>query len=91
MYSRWISKETPKKILSVKDIYNNNPSAESNNRETKLHLRRFQVKYTNMKMTSILKSRFSSLNDKRHYFSDGIASPPFGHSLLETTRKIKKE
>ena len=44
-----------------------------------------------MKMTSILKSRFSSLNVKRYYFSDGIASLPFGHPLLENTRKIKKE
>ena len=44
-----------------------------------------------MKMTSILKSRFSSLNDKRCYFSDGIASLLFGHLLLEKTQDIKKQ
>ena len=78
-----------RKILSLKDIYNNF-SAEANH-ETKLHLRRFQVKDTNMKMTSNLKSCFSSLNVKRYYLSDGIASLPFGHPLFENTRKIKKE
>lgn len=28
------------------------------------------------------KSQFAGLNDKRDYFSDGICSLPYGHSLL---------
>ena len=78
----------PKKFLSLKNIYSNDPS--KSNKEMKFRLRRFQVKDTNMKMTSVLIAYFSSLNDKR-YLSDGIASLPCGHPLLENTCNIKKE
>ena len=37
------------------------------------------------------KKEFAGLNDKRFYFHDGIVLLPFGHFLLEKTRKEKKE
>ena len=53
--------------------------------------KRFEVRHTNMKMTAINKVKFARLNDKRYYFSDGIASLPFGHILLEKARQYKKQ
>ena len=76
------------RILFLNDIYDNNSKREN---EAKIRQQRFQVKNTEMKMTSILKSRFSSLNDKRYYFSDGITCLPFGHPLLEIGQDIKKQ
>ena len=51
--------------------------------------KRLQVKNTEMIMTSSNKVKFAQLNDKRYYFSDGIVSLPFGHSLLEKIREYK--
>ena len=36
------------------------------------------------------KKQFAGLNDKRFYFHNGIVLQPFGHFLLEKTRKEKK-
>ena len=44
--------------------------------------KRLQVTNTEMKMTSVNKIQFASLNDKRYYFLDGIVSLPYGHLLL---------
>ena len=44
-----------------------------------------------MKMKTITKCKFASINDKRYYFSDGIVSLPFGHPLLDKVRKFKKQ
>ena len=41
-------------------------------------------------MTSVNKVKFASLNDKSYYGSDGIASFPFGHPLLNDAREYKK-
>ena len=41
--------------------------------------------------SSIFKSQFAGLNDKRFYFYDGIVSMSFGHPLLEKLRKEKKK
>ena len=38
-------------------------------------------------MTSVNKNKFASLNDKRHYGSDGIVLLPFGHPLLNEVRE----
>ena len=38
--------------------------------------KRLQVNNTEMKMTSVNKVQFASLNNKRYYFSDGIISLP---------------
>ena len=59
-------------------------------REPKPRLQRFQTKNRNIQMTSILKSRFSSLNYKR-YISDGMVSLSFDHPILEKKQKIKKD
>ena len=40
-----------------------------------------RVKNTQMKMTSVNKVQFASLNDKRYYFLDGIVSLPFENPL----------
>ena len=53
--------------------------------------KRFEVRNTDMKMTTVNKMKFARLNDKRYYFSDGIVSLPFGHILLEKTRQYKKQ
>ena len=44
--------------------------------------KRFQVKNTEMKMTTVNKVQFASLNDKLYYSPDGITSLPYGHRLL---------
>ena len=41
-------------------------------------------------MTSVNKVEFASLNDKRHYFSDGIVSLLFGHPFLSYLRELEK-
>ena len=53
--------------------------------------KRLEVRNTNMKMTTVCKAKFARLNDKRYYFSDGIVSLPFGHSLLDKVRNYKKQ
>lgn len=42
-------------------------------------------------MTSIIKSCFSSLNDKRYHFLNGIVLLPFSHPFLENARTLKKQ
>ena len=53
--------------------------------------KRFQVVNESVRMKSVNKTQFGGLNDKRHYFHDGIVSLPFGHFLLEKVRKKKKD
>ena len=43
-----------------------------------------------MKITSVNKAQFSSLNDKRYHFLDGIVSLPYGHPQLSKIGQIKK-
>ena len=43
-----------------------------------------------MKMTSVNKAQFASLNDKRYHFLDGIVSLPYGHPLLSKIYQTKK-
>ena len=52
--------------------------------------KRLEVHNTKMKMTSVSKVRFASLNDKRYYFSDEIVSLLYGHPLLSEVRNAKK-
>lgn len=51
--------------------------------------KRLQVTNTKMKMTRINKVQFASLNNKRHYLSEGIAPLPYGHPLPSEIRQIK--
>ena len=57
----------------------------------RIRQKRFEVRNTDMKMTTVNKVKFARLNDKRYYFSDGIVSLPFGHVLLEKARQYKKQ
>ena len=41
-----------------------------------------------MKMTSVNKVQFASLNDKRYYFLGGIAFLPFGHPSLSSLKDL---
>ena len=52
---------------------------------------RFQVKRTDMKLTTINKTQFAGLNDKRYYLTDGSTSMPYGHSLLAELNEKKKK
>ena len=49
-----------------------------------------QVKNTEMKMATVNKVQFASLNDKRYHFSCGIVSLSFGHPTLSSLRNFKK-
>ena len=62
----------------------------SEKNEKKLVQKRLQVKYKEMKMTSVDKVQFPSLNDKRYYFSGGIVSLPFDHPTLSSLQDLKK-
>ena len=55
----------------------------------KMIQKRFQVKNTKMKMTTVNKVQFASLNDKRYYLSDRITLLPFGHPHLLEFRDKK--
>ena len=73
------------RIKRLRFDLNISPSCES------IIQKRFEVRNTEMKMMPVNKVKFARLNDKRYYFSDGIVSLPFGHILLEKTRKYKKQ
>ena len=52
---------------------------------------RFVVKKGDMIKTTVTKTKFSQLNDKRFYFPDGILSLPYGHPSLEEIENFKSE
>ena len=52
---------------------------------------RFVVKKGDMVKTTVTKTKFSQLNDKRFYFPDGILSLPYGHPSLEEIENFKNE
>ena len=52
---------------------------------------RFAVKKGDMVTTSIAKTKFSQLNDKRFYFPNKILSLPFGYPSLKELDEFKKE
>ena len=64
------------------------PDEERNKKQ--IVQKRLQVSNNEMKMTSVNKVEFASLNDKRYYFLDGIMSLPYKHPLLSKIRQIKK-
>ena len=49
-----------------------------------------QVANTEMRMASVNKAQFASLDNKRYHFMDGIVSLPYGHPLLSKIRQVKK-
>ena len=52
---------------------------------------RFLVKNNEIVLKEIEKSKSSQINDKRYYFSDGIASLTFSHPVLMDINKFKRE
>ena len=52
---------------------------------------RFFVKNNSTVLEEIQKSKFSQINDKRYYFSDGIVSLPFSHPSLKTINDYKEK
>ena len=52
---------------------------------------RFTVKKGEMVTTSVMKTKFSQLNDKRFYFPNGVLSLPYGYPSLRETDDFKKE
>ena len=44
-----------------------------------------------MILQEIEKSKFTQINDKRYYFSDGIVSLPFCHLYLHETVQFKRD
>ena len=55
----------------------------------KLRQMRFQIKNTNMRLTSVNRTQFAGLNDKRYYLPNGITSLPYGHFLMSEMRRKK--
>ena len=53
--------------------------------------KRFQIKYTQMRMTETNRSQFGLLNCKRYYLTDGVCSLPFGHFLFAAIREKNKQ
>ena len=50
----------------------------------KIVQKRFQIKYTKMRMTNVNRNQFGTLNCKRYYLTDGVCSLPFGHFWFRT-------
>ena len=44
---------------------------------------KFTIKNNQMILEEIEKSKFAQINNKRYYFSEGIVSLPFSHSILK--------
>ena len=53
--------------------------------------RRFQIKNTNMQMTTVSRTQFGLLNSKRFYLSDGAVSLPYRHFSLTSIRENQKK
>ena len=64
---------------------------QSQKRSKQITQMRFQLKRTDMKLTTISKTQFAGLNDKRYYFTDGSTSLPYGHFLLTELNEKKKQ
>ena len=52
---------------------------------------RLTVKVGEMKKETVIKNKFSQINDKRFYFLDGILSLPFYHPNLKELNKFKEK
>lgn len=52
---------------------------------------RFTAFRGEMVKKTVVKAKFSQLNDKRLYFPDGLVSFPFGHPYLKEIDDFKKE
>ena len=57
----------------------------------KIKQKRFQIKYTKMRMTNVNRNQFGVLNCKCYYLTDGVCSLPYGHFLFTEIREKKKK
>ena len=57
----------------------------------KKEVSRLSVIQGEMVKKTVIKNKFSQLNDKRFYFPDGIVSLPFGHKNLKEIDDFKKQ
>ena len=64
---------------------------QSQKRSKQITQMRFQLKRTDMKLTTINKTQFAGLNDKRYYLTDGSTCLPYGHFLLAELNEKKKQ
>ena len=85
--SKGIRKNTPG--MDFESFSNRLLSKEERFKEGKVIQSRFQVRTNSIKLVSVSKNKFASLNDKRFYFMNGISSPPFGHPYLDKARDAK--
>ena len=52
---------------------------------------RFTVKAGEIRKETVVKNKFSQINDKRFYFPDGILSLPFHHPNLKELNELKEK
>ena len=64
---------------------------QSQKRSKQITQMRFQIKRTDMKLTTINRTQFAGLNDKQYYFTDGSTSLPYRHFLLAEINEKKKQ
>ena len=79
-------KDYVKRINSVKEIKTFGQISPEKQKQKLL-----SIKNNKMILQEIEKSKFAQINDKRHYFSDGIVSLPFSHPYLHEIVKFKRE
>ena len=72
------------KIMDIREYHHSEKVPQT------IKQRRFQIKNTNMQMTTVSRTQFGLLNSKRFYLSDGVVSLPYGYFLLTSIREIKK-
>ena len=72
-----------KRIATLSD-----PDDERNKKQ--IVLKRLQVTNTKMKMTSVNKVQFASLNNKGHYFLNGLVPLTYRHPLLSNNQSDTK-
>ena len=79
-------KDYVKRINSVKEIKTFGQISPEKQKQNRL-----SIKSNKMILQEIEKSKFAQINDKRHYFSDGIVSLPISHPYLHEIVKFKRD
>ena len=79
-------KDYVKRINSVKEIKTFGQISPEKQKQNRLF-----IKSNKMILQEIEKSKFAQINDKRHYFSDGIVSLPISHPYLHEIVKFKRD
>ena len=72
------------RIMDIREYHHSEKVPKTNKQ------RRFQIRNTNMQMTTGSRMQFGLLNSKRFYLSNGVISLLYGHFLLTSIRENKK-